>query len=97
MYDVVSDRLTTASYLRYSPFVRGGAPPIRTLRWAPMGDADSSGHRAVSPPQHRRGDLVRHNGPFRSVDDLALATLSWVHWFSTARLHSPLTTSPNRV
>ena len=35
-------------------------------------------------------ECVRHDGPFRSVDDLELATLSWVHWFNTARLHSAL-------
>jgi putative transposase len=35
-------------------------------------------------------ECVRHDGPFRSVDDLELATLSWVHWFNTARLHSSL-------
>ncbi len=35
-------------------------------------------------------ECVRHDGPFRSVDDLELGTLSWVHWFNTARLHSAL-------
>jgi putative transposase len=35
-------------------------------------------------------ECVRHDGPFRTVDDLELATLSWVHWFNTARLHSSL-------
>ena len=35
-------------------------------------------------------ECVRHDGPFRSVDDLELATLAWVHWFNTARLHSAL-------
>jgi putative transposase len=35
-------------------------------------------------------ECVRHDGPFRSVDDLELATLSWVHWFNTDRLHSAL-------
>ena len=33
-------------------------------------------------------ECVRHDGPFRTVDDLELATLSWVHWFNTSRLHS---------
>ena len=33
-------------------------------------------------------ECIRHDGPFRGVDDLELATLSWVHWFNTARLHS---------
>jgi len=35
-------------------------------------------------------ECVRPDGPFRIVDDLELATLSWVHWFNTARLHSAL-------
>ena len=35
-------------------------------------------------------ECVRHDGPFRSVDDLELATLSWAHWFNTNRLHSAL-------
>jgi putative transposase len=32
-------------------------------------------------------ECVRHDGPFRNVDDLELATLSWVHWFNEHRLH----------
>jgi transposase InsO family protein len=35
-------------------------------------------------------ECVRRDGPFRTVDDLELATLSWVHWFNTDRLHSSL-------
>lgn len=35
-------------------------------------------------------ECVRHDGPFRTVDDLELATLSWVHWFNTVRLHSSI-------
>ncbi|HEV7188530.1 MAG TPA: integrase core domain-containing protein, partial [Blastococcus sp.] len=33
---------------------------------------------------------VRHDGPWRGVDDLELATLSWVHWFNNKRLHSAI-------
>jgi len=32
-------------------------------------------------------ECVRHEGPWRGVDDLELATLSWVHWFNETRLH----------
>ena len=39
-------------------------------------------------------ECVRHDGPFRTVDDLELATLSWVHWFNTIRLHSSLGCRP---
>jgi putative transposase len=39
-------------------------------------------------------ECVRHDGPFRSADDLELATLSWVHWFNTNRLHSSIGNIP---
>jgi putative transposase len=29
-------------------------------------------------------------GPWRGVDELELATLSWVHWYNENRLHSSL-------
>ncbi len=35
-------------------------------------------------------ECVRPDGPFRHVDHLELATLSWVHWFNEHRLHSAL-------
>ncbi len=35
-------------------------------------------------------ECVRPEGPWRGVDDLELATLNWVHWFNTHRLHSAL-------
>jgi putative transposase len=35
-------------------------------------------------------ECVRPSGPFRSVDDLELATCSWVDWFNTVRLHSAI-------
>jgi len=35
-------------------------------------------------------ECVRPEGPWRGVDDLELATLRWVHWFNTARLHSAI-------
>lgn len=35
-------------------------------------------------------ECVRHDGPFRGVDDLELATLDWVHWFNTDRVHSSI-------
>lgn len=37
-----------------------------------------------------KNECVKPDGPFRTVDDLELATLSWVHWFNTARLHSSI-------
>jgi len=35
-------------------------------------------------------ECVRHDGPWRGVDDLELATLSWVHWFNHTRLHGSI-------
>jgi putative transposase len=37
-------------------------------------------------------ECVRHEGPWRGVDDLELelATLGWVHWFHQTRLHSSI-------
>lgn len=35
-------------------------------------------------------ECVRRDGPFRTVDDLELATLNWVYWFNQNRLHSSL-------
>ena len=34
-------------------------------------------------------ELIRgpQQGPWRTVDDVELATLGWVHWHNTARLH----------
>lgn len=37
-----------------------------------------------------KAECVWHDGPWRGVDDLELATLSWVHWFNENRLHGSL-------
>ena len=33
-------------------------------------------------------ELIHPQAPWRTVDDLELATAGWVHWWNTARLHS---------
>ena len=33
-------------------------------------------------------------GPWKTIDDLELATLSWVHWHNTERLHGYLDDVP---
>jgi putative transposase len=35
-------------------------------------------------------ELIRgpDQGPWRTIDDVELATLGWVHWYNTSRLHS---------
>lgn len=35
-------------------------------------------------------EVIRRQGPWRHVDEVELATLNWVHWFNTSRLHSSL-------
>lgn len=35
-------------------------------------------------------EVIRRRGPWRSLDDVEFATLSWVHWFNTTRLLEPL-------
>ncbi|EGD7391077.1 IS3 family transposase, partial [Shigella flexneri] len=40
-----------------------------------------------------KAELVRgpaRPGPWRTVEDLELATLGWVHWHNTQRLHGYL-------
>ena len=37
-----------------------------------------------------KAELIRQQGPWRTVDDVELATLGWVTWFNTARLHGTL-------
>lgn len=39
-------------------------------------------------------ECVRLDGPWRTVEDLELGTLSWVHWFNTVRLHSSIGYEP---
>ena len=35
-------------------------------------------------------ECVKHDGPFRTVYELELATCSWVHWFNHNRTHSSI-------
>ena len=35
-------------------------------------------------------ECVHHDGPFRTVEELELATADWITWFNTSRLHSAL-------
>lgn len=39
-------------------------------------------------------ECVRHDGPFRSVDELELATVDWIDWFNHHRLHSSIDDVP---
>ena len=35
-------------------------------------------------------ELIRRRGPWKTVDEVELATLAWVDWFNNTRLHSAL-------
>lgn len=37
-----------------------------------------------------KAELIRGpgQGPWRTIEDVELATLAWVHWFNTQRIHS---------
>jgi putative transposase len=41
-----------------------------------------------------KSELVFNRGPWRTVEDVELATLAWVHWWNTARLHSAIDNVP---
>lgn len=34
-----------------------------------------------------KGELIARRGPWRSMDDVEFATLAWVHWWNTRRIH----------
>jgi putative transposase len=35
-----------------------------------------------------KAELIRRHGPWRGLDHVELATLEWVDWFNSRRLHS---------
>ena len=37
-----------------------------------------------------KAECVRRDGPFKTIDELELATLMWVDWYNTGRLHSSI-------
>jgi transposase InsO family protein len=37
-----------------------------------------------------KNELVHPRAPWRTIDDVELATLSWVHWWNTTRLLEPI-------
>ena len=41
-----------------------------------------------------KSELITMRGPWRTVDDVELATLSWAHWWNTTRLHSAIGNVP---
>ena len=41
-----------------------------------------------------KSELIFNRGPWRTVEDVELATLAWVHWWNTSRLHSAIDNMP---
>jgi putative transposase len=41
-----------------------------------------------------KAECTRREGPWRGVDELELATLGWVHWYNSCRLHSSIGNVP---
>ena len=37
-----------------------------------------------------KAELITMHAPWRTVEDVELATLSWVYWWNTQRLHSAI-------
>jgi putative transposase len=37
-----------------------------------------------------KAELIRHRGPWRTADQVELATLEWVQWWNQRRLHGAL-------
>jgi hypothetical protein len=53
------------------------------------------GPRAVPGPCESviglyKSELIFNRGLWRTVEDVELATLAWVHWWNTTRLHSAI-------
>jgi len=59
---------------------------------ASIGTVGDSYHNALaeSVVGLYKTECVKIDGPFRTADELELATLSWVHWFNGNRLHSSI-------
>ena len=69
-----------------------------TERLADVGAAASVGSRGDSYDNALaesvfglyKAELITMQGPWRTVEDVELATLSWVHWWNTSRLHTAI-------
>ena len=69
--------------------LRGTSWSGRTPLTTTTAGRSSSGSRPIAGSLigPYKTECTKREGPWRGVDDLELATLSWVHWFNTGRLH----------
>ena len=73
-----------------------------TERLADIGAASSVGSRGDSYDNALaesvfglyKAELISMQAPWRTIEDVELATLSWVHWWNTRRLHSAIGNIP---
>ncbi len=69
-----------------------------TERLADAGAVASVGSKGDSfdnPPAETinglyKAELIHPRAPWRTVEEVELATLEWVHWFNTVRLLEPI-------
>ena len=88
---------TPASSTPRSATPTGSPTPARSPRSARVGDSYDNA-LAESVIGLYKTECVRRDGPCRSVDDLELATLSWVALVQQNRLHSAIGhVPPDRV
>jgi putative transposase len=50
--------------------------------------------RVMAAPRKYPEELVRNRGPWKSTDDLEIATAEYIDWFSHRRLHGEIGTIP---
>ena len=73
-------------------------PCVYTDRLADAGIAPSVGSRgdaydnalAESVMALFKTEVIRRRGPWRTLEDVEFATLTWVDWFNTRRLLGPI-------
>jgi transposase InsO family protein len=41
-------------------------------------------------------EVIRQQGPWRNIEDVEFATLTWVDWFNNRRLFEPIGNVPPR-
>jgi putative transposase len=79
-----SDRGVQYTSIRYGERL-GEIGAVRSV--GSKGDSyDNAAAEAVNSLYKR--ELIDRDGPWRGVDDVALATLEWVAWYNNERLHS---------
>jgi putative transposase len=55
---------------------------------------DGTGFSSLSSKERKsrlyKTELIRRPGPWRGIDDVKLATLTWIAWYNAHRLLEPL-------